>query len=120
MDKIKPIFAKRFSFPENTDFEFDNLVHKITEKTIAQFVDEYDDYIVSQIANTARENGISDLTILNKKAILDAMRKQMPRKPELAKSGLYGNCAVCGKVVHIGNRYCDNCGQALDWEVTDG
>ena len=112
-----PEWGKRFSFPENSEVKFENGVQSITEKMIAQFVDDYDDYIVSQIANTARENGISDLTVLNKKAILNALGKQIPKKPVgLAKNELYGRCAVCGQVVHVGNRYCDQCGQAIDWE----
>ena len=111
-----PNFGKTFSFPENVDFNFDNAVHSVTQKVVAQFVDDYDDYIVSQIANTARENGISELVVLNKTTIMDALKKQMPIKPVgIAKCELYGRCAVCGQTVHIGNRYCDKCGQSLDW-----
>ena len=109
-------FGKTFSFPENIDIEFDNAVHSITQKIATQFVDDIDDCIVSQIANTARENGINELVVLNKTTIMDALKKQMPKQPvNLAINELYGNCAVCGKVVHIGERYCDQCGQALDW-----
>lgn len=111
-----PNFGEKFSFPENTDFNFDNAVHSVTQKVVAQFVDDYDDYIVSQIANTARENGISELVVLNKTTIMDALKKQMPKKPvNIAKCELYGRCAVCGQTVHIGNQYCDQCGQSLDW-----
>ncbi len=114
-------FGKTFSFPENMEIEFDNLVHSVTQKVVTQFVDDFDDHIISQIANTARENGISELVVLNKTTIMDALKKQMPKKPvNLAKNELYGNCAVCGKVVHIGERYCDQCGQALDWGTGDG
>ena len=110
-------FGKRFSFPENTEVQFDNAVHSVTQKMMAQFVDGYDDYIVSQIANTARQNGISELVVLNKTTIMDALNKQIPKKPtNISKSELYGRCGVCGQVVHVGNRYCDQCGQAIDWE----
>lgn len=113
--------GKRFSFPENVEIQYDNLVHSVTQKMIAQFVDDYDDYIVSQIANTARENGVSELVVLNKTAIMGALNKQIPKKAtDISKSELYGRCAVCGQVVHIGNRYCDQCGQAIDWGTDDG
>jgi hypothetical protein len=111
-----PIFGETFSFPENADFNLDNGVYSVTQKIVAQFVDDYDDYIISQIAQTARENGISELVVLNKAAILNALSKRTPKKPaDIAKSELYGKCAVCGQLVHIGNQYCDQCGQALDW-----
>lgn len=114
-------FGHRFSFPENVDTTFDSSVNRVTQKLCVQFLDEYDDYIVSQIANTAKENGVSELAVLNKKVIIDALNKRMPKKPvDLAKNELYGNCAGCGRVVHVGNRYCDQCGQKLDWGEEDG
>ena len=120
-NRMKPYtFGRKFSFPENIGIQFDGLVQRVTQKMHVQFVDDYDDYIISQIANTARENGISELFVLNKATIMDAFKKQMPKKPiDLAKSELYGRCAVCGKVVHVGERYCDQCGQKQDWGEED-
>ena len=113
--------GERFSFPENAEIQCDNLVHSITQKMSAQFVDDYDGLIVSQIANTARENGISELVVLNKTTIMDALNKQVPKKPyDIAKNEMYGRCYVCGQVVHVGNRYCDQCGQAIDWSEDNG
>jgi hypothetical protein len=120
--RLKPhTFGRRFSFPENIDTQIDSLVNRVTQKLCVQFVDDYDDYIVSQIADTAKENGVSELVVLNKKTIIDALNKQMPKKPvDLAKTELYGRCAVCGQIVHVGNRYCDQCGQKIDWGEEDG
>ena len=120
--KLKPYtIGTKISFPEKTEIEFDSEVHRVTQKMCAQIVDDYDSFLVQQIANTARENGISELFVLNKATIMDALNKQMPKKPiDLAKSELYGRCAVCGKVVHVGERYCDQCGQKLDWGEEDG
>lgn len=120
--KLKPYtIGTKFSFPENTEIELDSGVHRVTQKMCTQIVDEYDNFLVQQIANTARENGIGELFVLNKKTIMDALSKQMPKKPvDLAKSELYGRCAVCGKAVHVGERYCDQCGQKLDWGEEDG
>lgn len=110
MQFTKPVkWGVRFSFPENAEFVQEDLVCKATEKMYAHFIDEYDTYIVSQIANTARANGISDLTILNKAAILGALEKQIPKKPR----DIW--CVSCGNVVHNRMRYCDQCGQAIDW-----
>ena len=113
-------WGRRFHFPENETFEIDGLVIKTTTNLIAQMVDDYEDYVVEHIAKTARENGISDLTVLNKRMILSAIQKQSAQKPvDVSKSELYGRCAVCGQVVHIGNRYCDQCGQKIDWGEED-
>lgn len=115
-----PDFGKAFSFPENADFNLVNGVHSVTQKMVAQFVDDYDDYIVSQIAKTARENGISELVVLNKAAIMDALKKQMPQKQRIDDND-WRCCPRCGETFFLTsafnkrNKYCGNCGQALDW-----
>ena len=119
-------YGKRFSFPENAEIKFDNVVHSVTQKVIAQFVDDYDDYIVSQIANTARENGISELVVLNKTTIMDALNKQIPKKPKLMENPLINSkywfyCPNCNASRHtdIKVKHCSFCGQALDWSDTE-
>lgn len=115
-----PEWGARFQFPENAEVSMDGLVMNITEKMACAMTEKYDEFIAESIAKAAREAGVSDCTVMNKYAILNAIEKQIPKKPvDLAKNELYGNCAVCGKVVHIGERYCDQCGQALDWSVYD-
>lgn len=114
--KKPPEWGSRFQFPENQKIDFDGMQMRVTDRIIAQMVDNYDNAVAAEIASAARAAGVSDVIVLNKKAILDALQKQIPKKPvHLAKSELYGNCAVCGTVVHVGERYCDQCGQALDW-----
>lgn len=112
-----PEWGSRFQFPENQKIDFDGLQMRVTDKIVVQMLDNYETAVASEIASAARAAGVSDVTVLNKKAILDAIQKQIPKKPvHLAKSELYGNCAVCGTVVHVGERYCDKCGQAIMWE----
>lgn len=111
-------WGSRFQFPENQKIDFDGLQMRVTDKIIVQMVDNYENAVASEIASAARAAGVSDVTVLNKKAILEALQKQKPKEPvELAKSELYGRCAVCRNVVHVGERYCDQCGQALDWSI---
>lgn len=49
--------------------------------------------------------------------------KQTPKKVFFLNYGGYkiGNwkCPVCDKIVHRGEDYCINCGQALDWSEED-
>lgn len=113
-----PEWGSRFQFPENQKIEFDDLKMRVTEKVIVQMIDDYETAVAAEIASAARAAGVSDVTVLNKKAILEALQKQIPKKPvNLAKSELYGKCAVCGNVVCVVHRHCDQCGQALDWEA---
>lgn len=111
-----PEWGSLFSFPENLATNLDDLQMRVTEKICVQMVDNYETSVAEEIAAAARSAGVTDCTVLNKKAILDALNKQVPKTPtDISKSELYGRCAVCGQVVHVGNRYCDQCGQAIDW-----
>ena len=50
---------------------------------------------------------------------VDAMQKQIPKKPTLHEGWLY--CSVCGKdVLMEGYKFCPDCGQRIDWTEGDG
>ena len=54
----------------------------------------------------------------------EALEKQIPKKPAMGKYG-HTECACCGWVVEsfCGDLeqypFCPNCGQAIDWEVSE-
>ena len=60
------------------------------------------------------------------KLAIEALEKQIPKKPTRTR-GKYGHteCACCGWVVEsfCGDLeqypFCPNCGQAIDWEVSE-
>ena len=66
--------------------------------------------------------GIKTEYILNEKAIISALEKQIPKKPNIHgyREGREINtisytCPICNK--HIGREdFCKHCGQALFWE----
>ena len=114
-------WGSRFHFPENTEVSMDGFVEKVTEKMACEMAEKYDAFILASIANAARAAGVSDLTVLNKAAILEAIEKQIPKAP-LPEDRYYGNgkCPRCAVVfLDKSTRYCGNCGQALDWSVDD-
>jgi hypothetical protein len=116
-----PEWGKRFTFPENIQVEYNGFQGSVTSEIMVKMAERYDDAVAKQIAMEAKLAGVADCTVLNKAAILAALKKQTPKKPtDISKSELYGRCAVCGQIVHVGNRYCDQCGQALDWGDEDG
>ena len=113
----KPDFGTRFQFPENIHVEYDGAVGSIQNEIAVRMAEKYEDFVIQQIAMEARAEGVSDLTVLNKEAILNAIKKQIPQKPvDKDDWKVYGHCPVCRKLVHIGEDYCDQCGQAIDWE----
>lgn len=108
-----PEFGARFQFPENMNFEYDGKTHTLVNEIVVNMAEKYDNFIVEQIAMTARAEGISDLTVLNKVAILEALERRTPRKPR-NDGWLY--CPVCGKdVLQDYVKFCPDCGQAIDW-----
>lgn len=116
-----PEWGKRFSFPENIQVEYNGYVGSVTSQIAVKMVDRYEEAVCEQIAMEARAAGVSDCTVLNKAAILEAIEKQIPQTP-LPEERYYGNgkCPRCGVVfIDKSTRYCGNCGQALDWSVYD-
>ena len=125
-----PEWGSRFSFPENLENNSDDLQMRVTEKIYVQMVDNYETAVVEEIASAARAAGVTDCTVLNKKAILEAINKQIPTKPDLEGDGYSdgelvidtGICPRCRQDYEIEchtPKFCENCGQALDWSDCD-
>ena len=68
------------------------------------------------------------LSILAKEKAIEALKKQIPKKPEYEANGYangelvydYARCPICGHdfeydINDWGCEYCSNCGQKLDW-----
>lgn len=92
--------------------------------TLIQPVENLDDAITKEIIKIAEEKGINDLWLLNKKTIVSALEKQIPKKPILDcifPSGVkWYLCPACNHngIEKVGG-YCHRCGQALDWSDTE-
>jgi hypothetical protein len=100
------------------------MVVNATKQMIVQQVEGIDDATCKQIHDMAVANGIDDVYVLDKKQILSALEKQIPKKPiEDRYPGCV--CPACGGSVYLKNiqerimisktTYCEHCGQALDW-----
>ena len=74
-------FGKRFNFPENIKFDYDGVTGCVANEVAVRMAEKWEDFVVEQIVAEAVDMGISDLTVLNKPAIIDALRKQIPQKP---------------------------------------
>lgn len=56
------------------------------------------------------------------KTAIEALKKQIPKKPTDKKDlydGTYGKCPGCNSAVdeYHDSKYCASCGQALDWSI---
>lgn len=114
---VKPTeWGSRFQFPENQQIDFDGLHMSVTDKIVAQMVDNYETAVAAEIAQAARIAGASDVTVLNKAAIIDALMKRTPQKYALRKSEITV-CPTCGSdgIFDRRSRFCPDCGQAIDW-----
>ena len=112
-------WGARFNFPENLQVEYGGYCGSISNEIAVKMAEQYDDFIVSQIAMEARAEGISDLTVLNKWAILNAIKKQIPEKvTTFYTQTLSAQCPSCKSRIesHASHKHCCYCGQALDWE----
>ena len=115
-EERKPDFIKKYNL--NTpqiihqidDSGTDKYIASIVEKIHATSVERHDKVLIDSIVAIAREAGVTDLYILNKEAIVEALRKQIPVKctDEI--------CPECNRGVAIFSAdYCPHCGQKLKW-----
>ena len=61
------------------DIEYDMDAYSIINKIKAEIVDVYDDVIVQACIDAAKEEGIHDLYLLDKKFVMDALREKIQR-----------------------------------------
>lgn len=75
IEKINIPPMVRFEFPENVTFD----INTITRRMYVEFVEQMEEELVTAIAAMVRAAGATDLYILEKKFVLDALREKMER-----------------------------------------
>lgn len=101
-------------------------------EVVVKWKNDIDNAILGEIKHKAIDNGIKTEYVLNEKAIISALKKQIPKKPDYEADGYadgvlccdYAKCPVCGHdfeegINDWGCGYCSDCGQALDWSDTE-
>jgi len=125
MEKINLDFGTRYQFPDNMKVEYDGFSGSIVNEIVVKMAEKYDNYIADQIAMEARAEGVSDLTILNKTAIIDALKKALPQQVILTPDRcLCPGCSfdMMGLWDHSDIQdpnYCPICGQKLKWSKNE-
>lgn len=87
------------------------------DRLIKQLADDY-----SAVLKEAKSMGCNEVKALyniplkNMEMIVQALEKQMPKKPNFTEDKEFALCPCCnGKGLLDKQKYCDNCGQKLDW-----
>ena len=91
------------------------------ETHIKRQQEEIDNAVLGEIKEIAKENGLERHILLNEKNIVSALGKQIPRKPVPTQQPCKSRfaCSICDKRLYSKQKFCDRCGQALDWSDTE-
>ena len=68
----------RFNFPPEMSVEDPGFI--VRRNISVQFANMLDNEFMTEIVNLARENGITDLFVLDKKFVLDALKEKLERE----------------------------------------
>lgn len=118
-------FGRRYNLPENLHIEYEGLCGNIVNQVVVKMVEKYDGFVADQIAMEARASGVSDLTVLNKTAIMNALKKEIPQQVIINDNECL--CPAC-RYDMMGlwdypdvqdPNYCPICGQKLKWRTND-
>ena len=79
-DSIMPDYYPmyQFNFPPEMSVEDPGFIAR--RNISVQFANMLDNELMTGIVNLARENGITDLFVLDKKFVLDALKEKMERE----------------------------------------
>ena len=102
-------------------------VQECIERIMVERNKKVDSLILGEVTKIITENGLDTIITLNEKAIVSALKKQIPQKPlktnpvcySKSKDGERGYaydylCPLCNAKVNGEKHHCV-CGQALDW-----
>ena len=88
----------------------------LIERICVQRSKRLDDAIFGEINEIIKENEHLTVVDLNEKAIVEALEKQIPKKP-LCIAGDYDLpvCPECKQLIDDTELHCSTCGQKIDW-----
>ena len=118
--KMKYNFGKHYSLNPQID-SLGNPVNNLVQKIQVSMQENLEDAVCDAIAKEAQAQGFTDLFVLDKKRILSALERQIPKKPLFFDGVPHARCPVCNCSVKLfadahEYHFCLYCGQKLDWD----
>ena len=128
--KENPLLHKQIRVPEiNLETLQDRTLCNMTQKLVAQVVDKTDEVIIDAIVAEAARAGVTDLFLIDRQFVLEALIKHTPRNVVLKQGNVLTEpkhfaCPTCGNFFgylyskpkeEICTAYCPDCGQSLEW-----
>lgn len=72
-----PGFGERFSFPENVEITINGDTISSVREASVRMVERWEEAVVSEIVKEARLAGYTEVTVLNKEVIFEALRRYL-------------------------------------------
>lgn len=91
--------------------EFDFVKNTYVQQIAVQSAEHIDDAIVAEMYKIAMEAGVTNLIVLDKKNIREALMKASEQDVHIHTR----TCPACNGAVVYRARYCHTCGQKLNW-----
>ena len=91
-------------------------INECIERIMVERNKKVDGLILGEVTKIATENGLDTIISLNEKAIVSALKKQIPQKP--LDASINDNlllCPYCRELIDRIENHCSNCGQRLKW-----
>ena len=95
-------------------------IQEVVEHISVKRKERLENAVFGEIKEMIKDNEHFTTIELNEKTIVKALEKQIPKKPRI-DADEWTCCPECDSTFKIfdsfnkRNRYCGNCGQALDW-----
>lgn len=93
------------------------------EKILLKRVQGIKDAVLGEIKEIAEEHGVTTEIEINENAVMELIRKAVPKKPQLREHYAVCECGtvLMNVIVGVKNclRYCECCGQKIDWSEYD-
>ena len=122
---MKPKFIEHIHLDIPKDFTpkenaLGDIECSITNKVMIEQVEKIDNEICERIKDIAILNGIDEVYVIDRNAVISALEKQIPKRPFLLRFSANKTFAcICNARIKKGDKYCRVCGQALDWSDTE-
>lgn len=91
-------------------------VQEFIERIVVERNKKVDGLVMGEINTIIKENGLDTIITLNEKAIVLALKKQIPQEPlEASQTDNLLLCPYCNELIDRIENHCSNCGQKLKW-----